>query len=174
MGLFSKLFGEAAGKAAQDMINSLGNAAKEAQKNQGTSNTANSSGNTFYGNQTAQTAQAEESGPSGFSWGPNMPAEENQFNFNGAYHVYFENIFKENFSDCTVEKINDRGVYVFNFTRGGQKALVVELLTQNSGRYKLRNECRKSGTPYLRYYVDHDGWWNTKAYVIERTRKALG
>ena len=40
-------------------------------------------------------------------------------------------------------------------------------------RYRIRKECRAAGVPYLRYYYNYHGWWNTKAYVIERTGKAL-
>ena len=53
-------------------------------------------------------------------------------------------------------------------------ALVVELLSQGSDAYRLRKQCRADGIAYLRYYYDHEGWWNTKAYVIECTRGALG
>ena len=30
------------------------------------------------------------------------------------------------------------------------------------------------GIPYIRFYYDHEGWWNTKSYVIRRTSEALG
>ncbi len=116
------------------------------------------------------------SGPSGFSWGEIMPDEENQFNFNGTYVEYFEKIFRENFSEYRIEKELRGGMKaaVFTFWRGDGKALVVELLSKSSDAYRLRNQCRTNGISYLRYYYDHHGWWNTKAYVIQRTRGALG
>ena len=27
---------------------------------------------------------------------------------------------------------------------------------------------------YLRFYIDYEGWWNTRAYVDDRVKKALG
>lgn len=123
-------------------------------------------------------APAAAAGPSGFSWGDQMPAEENQFNSGVSYLEYFSRIFKENFPEYNVEMemsgTSGTGREVFTFTSGGRVALKVELLSQSSGAYKVRRDCAQSGTPYLRYYYDHHGWWNTKTYVIERTRKALG
>ena len=34
--------------------------------------------------------------------------------------------------------------------------------------------CRaKEGVPYLRFYKDHEGWWNARSYVVSRIEKAL-
>ncbi|MBP5166166.1 MAG: hypothetical protein ILP09_02790 [Oscillospiraceae bacterium] len=117
----------------------------------------------------------EASGPSGFSWGPVMPNEENQFNFNGSYIEYFKSVFGEAFPeyDIGTERPKNSKATVFTFRKGGQTALIVELLNSSSEARKLRRTCAEQGIPYLRYYYDHEGWWNTKAYVIERTRKAL-
>jgi hypothetical protein len=41
-------------------------------------------------------------------------------------------------------------------------------MSDGTQRYKLRNECRAQGIPYLRFYYDHDGWWNTRSYVTRR------
>ncbi len=38
---------------------------------------------------------------------------------------------------------------------------------------KFRDDCVRAGTPYLRFYYDHDGWWNTRSYVAGRIRGAL-
>lgn len=113
-------------------------------------------------------------GPSGESWGPRMPAEENQYNFNGTYQQYFEKIFAEEFSGYRVEKEQPKykGV-VYSFYSGERKALVVELLPSSSESKKLREKCKAANIPYLRYYYDYEGWWNTRAYVVKRTKNAL-
>ena len=128
----------------------------------------------------AQPAQArydeEDDGPSGESWGPKMPAEENQFNFKGTYTEYFEMIFREDFSEFRVEKEKSRyssKITVYTFYSGNNKALVIELMSSSSESKKVRSDCAKQGIPYLRYYYDYDGWWNTRAYVVKRTRKAI-
>ena len=185
MGLFSKLFSEGAGKAVGDLLNNLGTG-----NNQGNSQGNNSGqgvilngqpiggGNNYSGtvvpnNDGGYSNTGAMNQPSGNSWGPVMPAEENQFNYKGSYIQYFEEIFRNEFPAYQIEKEKSGKITVFTFYSGGVKALVVELLNSNSGRYKLREECRRTGVPYLRYYYDHKGWWNTKSYVIERTRKAL-
>ncbi len=61
----------------------------------------------------------------------------------------------------------------YSFIKNGKCALVVELFSGKSAAKKLREDCRRAGIPYLRYYIDVEGWWNTKKYVIERTRNAL-
>ena len=117
----------------------------------------------------------EEDKPSP-SWGPKMPDEENQFNYPGTYLEYFTKIFETEFPEYTIECSTGTGrrpVTVFTFWDGFKKALVVELLSQSSDVRKQRNICAKQGIPYLRYYYDHKGWWNTRSYVISRTRAAL-
>ena len=113
--------------------------------------------------------------PLGRSWGETMPAEENQFNYNGTYDRYFEEIFRAEFPSYRLERQDVPGGrrVIFTFWDGARKALVVELLHQSSDSQKLRRDCRASGVPYLRYYYDHEGWWNTRSYVVDRTRKAL-
>lgn len=112
---------------------------------------------------------------SGFSWGPVMPDEENQFNYNGTFDSYFENIYRAEFPDYRLEKENATGSkrVIFTFYDETRKALVVELMPQSSMSKKLRETCHASGIPYLRFYYDHEGWWNTRSYVITRTRNAL-
>ena len=119
----------------------------------------------------------EEDGPSGESWGPRMPAEENQFNYSGTYTEYFEMIFREDFPEYRVEKEKSRyssKILVYTFYSGAQKVLVIELMSCSSESKRLREDCRKQNIPYLRYYYDYDGWWNTRAYVVKRTRNAIG
>ena len=166
MGFLSKLFGGGAEKAANDLFN-------EFWKDAGGSPVpADGSSQT----QQAPVQQAAKSGPSGFSWGPVMPDEENQFNFGGAYHDYFERIYRAEFPAYQLDKQfspNGRAT-VFTFFKDGRKVLAVEVISEKSSPYKLRRSCQAEGVAYLRFYYDHDGWWNTRRYVVERTGKALG
>ena len=120
---------------------------------------------------------AESASRSGFSWGDEMPAEENQYNYNGTYEQYFEHVFAEDFPAYRFEKsyIDNYGKHrvIYTFYGDQAKALVVELITASSEAVKIRDDCRKAGIPYLRFYYDYKGWWNTRAYVVERMRSAL-
>ena len=113
--------------------------------------------------------------PSGFSWGENMPDEENQFNYNGTFWEYFENIFRSDFSHLRFEKkeLNPSKRFVYEFYSGEAIVLVVELMSQSCAANMYRNDCERSGIPYRRFYHDHDGWWNTRGYVIKRMQDAL-
>lgn len=121
-------------------------------------------------------SKAETPAPYGVSWGDEMPAEENQFNFNGPYHAYFEQIYLAEFPEYRLAKVVNRysSSTVFTFWNGSRQALVVELLSENSSTKKLRQNCLQAGIPYLRFYHNHYGWWNTRRYVVSRTRAALG
>ena len=113
----------------------------------------------------------------GVSWGDEMPKEPNQFNSHMPYDKYFREVFREAFPDYEIVEEDggcSRPATVFTFWKGDDRALVVEVISQSTAVVKRRNQCRRTGTPYLRYYYDHAGWWNTKQYVIERTRHALG
>ena len=113
--------------------------------------------------------------PDGRSWGEIMPEEENQFSFNGSYRLYFEQIFRSEFPQYRLEEqYIDGNRTVYTFWSGSRKALVVELMSQRCEAKKLRRTCGEQGIPYLRYYFDHEGWWNTRSYVVNRTKKALG
>ena len=123
-----------------------------------------------------QYAPADDA-PSGFSWGENMPAEENQYNFGGTYLEYFEKIFREELPGFAFEK-KTVGYYgrntAYTFRNGGARpALVVELMTEKSASNMTRTECRREGVPYVRFYYDHRGWWNTREYVVRRIKDAL-
>ena len=126
--------------------------------------------------QSAQAAPVPK-GPSGFSWGETMPDEPNQFNYSGTYWQYFEDIFHKEFAAYTVTRQDNPfsgSAIAYYFSQGGGTLLTVELVSQHCDVYKLRRDCGKQGIPYLRFYYDHDGWWNTRAYVVQRITKALG
>ena len=170
MSLLSKLLGKAgselADKLAKSVANQIAGNPQEAPKHPADTGTPAS--------YTAPAPHREPT-PFGRSWGETMPTEENQFNYNGTYDQYFEEIFRTEFSTYRLERQDVPGGrrVIFTFWDGARKALVVELLHQSSDSQKLRRDCRASGVPYLRYYYDHEGWWNTRSYVVDRTRKAL-
>lgn len=112
---------------------------------------------------------------SGFSWGPYMPAEENQYNYPGSWREYFTHVFCEDFPGYVIryDDVPRRNAGVFTFELGGRTELVVELLSETSSLNRLRDTCRREGIPYLRFYYNHDGWWNTRSYVVSRVRAAL-
>lgn len=172
MGLLSRLLG----KAGEELVkNVVDKAVSEAGRAVNTA--VNGQGSAAPAPQAARESwDAVPEGPSGFSWGPTMPAEENQFNSGLGYAAYFEGIFRAEFADYTLLREERTGgkSTVFTFVRDGRKALVVELLSQSSDAQKLRRDCAVDCIPYLRYYYDHEGWWNTRAYVVSRTRAALG
>lgn len=194
MGLFSKLFGD--NKDAKNAFDQAKGLLNEAGKSFGEiANTAEKMGAAFkegfeqerQGGGASASFASEESArqadsfdgasaaPAGCSWGPVMPAEENQFNYPGSYVEYFDHVFKTEFPEyrITCETPRNYTATIFIFWNGPQRALVAEILPQHSSAVKLRNDCRANGTPYLRYYYDHEGWWNTYSYVRDRTRAAL-
>ncbi len=169
MGFFSKLFGsEQDAQSARNLMNDLFKGNQANQHPQQAQNTVTTTS-------PQAASQPEEPSPSGFSWGEDMPDEPNQFNYQGSYQQYFEEIFRQVFSDYDVQRTFGKYTNnpIYTFRKNGQTALVVELLSERSASKKLRNDCARSGIPYLRYYYDHDGWWNTRAYVTTRTRNAL-
>jgi hypothetical protein len=173
MGLFSKLLGE--NSELGGLIKDVANAIKQESVNlhESEKETAET---TYDAAEAAPQPEPEtEIGPSGFSWGPFMPHEENQYNYNGSYIEYFNDVFEREFPSYSIsfEQTNGGRTTVFTFTDGGRTALIVELLSRKSSAYKLRSDCAKQGIPYLRYYYDYEGWWNTREYVKQRTRKAL-
>ena len=124
---------------------------------------------------TATEAAAGEVTPAGRSWGPTMPEEENQYNYSGSFIQYFEHVFSEDFPAYEVSRAQGYNAKstVFTFRRGGMDVLIVELLSAKSDYRALRKKCRAAGLPYLRFYYDYDGWWNTRSYVTGRIREAL-
>ena len=122
-------------------------------------------------------AEGSKPGAYGVSWGEEMPDEPNQFNSGMAPAAYFEDIFRTEFADYELTKEAGWGgperSLIFRFRKGGEDKLAVELLPGNSGAVRFREKCRKQGLPYLRYYTDHEGWWNTRSYVTRRVTAAL-
>ena len=127
--------------------------------------------------QQAQPQAPAYSAPrSGDSWGDEMPAEENQYNYGGGYDAYFRHIFAEDFPAWRVEAEDRRGGNgkIYSFYGGGAKALVVEVQPETSAAQTVKRQCEREGVSYLRFYHDHDGWWNTRSYVVRRIRAILG
>ena len=170
MGLFSKLLGDVNRQLARTAANEI---VKNVQQQATTPQPAPQQNPS---QPYAQAAAPEELGPSGFSWGPTMPAEENQYSYKGSYIDYFMNIFRAEFPQYQITcKPSENMQYVLiTFNAANRTALVVELLSRKSSPVKLRQSCRQQGIPYLRFYYDYEGWWNTRAYVNDRVRKALG
>ncbi|MBO4847835.1 MAG: hypothetical protein J5586_01640 [Clostridia bacterium] len=108
-------------------------------------------------------------------WYDVVPAEECQYNYDGPFMDYFKKIFAEDFPDYEVryDVLQDWRRYKYTFLKEGGTALVVELMSEKSSVTQLRRECLQNGIPYLRFYFDHQGWWNTRAYVRERVTNAL-
>lgn len=179
MGLFSNLFGNG-GKEIDDALKQMKNLAgdiiDDGQINDSQKQPV--AQNSVPAPQHIVTPAQEfvDGGPSGDSWGPVMPSEENQFNSGLNYRDYFTKVFMENFSSYQIDKedVRNGNAMLFTFSKDGAKKLVVEVISSRSNPYKVRNDCRSQGIAYLRYYYDYDGWWNTKSYVIRRTSKALG
>ncbi len=180
MGLLSKLLGDEGSKQLGKLVKTVASEAEKAARQAGVDLeqviSGAQSGARPQPQQSAAPAPAPaEKGPSGFSWGDEMPPEENQYNFAGPYTAYFEMIFREDFPGYRVDR--DRGSHprttVYTLWQGVTKALVVEVMTQDSEAKKLRKDCARAGVPYVRFYHDHDGWWNTRAYVVSRIRAAL-
>lgn len=164
MGLFSKLFGEKAG-----IIDDIAEAKRQASKDRQERASSNVSA------ADASVSTADKKAPSGFSWGPEMPDEENQYNYSGTYKEYFDHVFRSEFPSYKIESSDFQNGKrsVFTFWDGSRKALVVELVSRRSSVYKTLTDCKNEGVPYLRYYYDYHGWWNTREYVKQRTGKAL-
>ncbi|MBQ6674801.1 MAG: hypothetical protein IJM75_01600 [Ruminococcus sp.] len=171
MGLLGKLFGDDdLDKKAKGFFDSLVGSVQNKPQNNNTQNTEQS----YYAAPSPAPAAAQN-GPSGFSWGDTMPNEENQFNSGLTYDAYFEKVYREDFPEYRVTKQMSRTgkCCVFTFERDGRVCLKVEVLSQSSAPYKIRQECLQSGIGYTRFYHNHHGWWNTRRYVDERTRNAI-
>ena len=122
------------------------------------------------GNKPAAASEYED------DWYDTVPAEECQYNSGLHYLEYFSKLFREEFPEYVVslETIEENRRYKYTFMQKTQTALVVELMTEKSEANRLRKECRQAGLPYVRFYFDHEGWWNTRKYVTERVKNALG
>ena len=170
MGLLGKLFGDDdLDRKAKGFFNSLVGGGNDNADNAQTVQYTN------YTPTPAQNAAAVNFQPSGVSWGETMPDEENQFNSGLKYYDYFDKIYRQEFPDYIVTREMPRGesYCLFTFTQGGRVALKVEVLSRTTGAYKERSACKSQGIGYTRFYHNNPGWWNTRSYVIERTRSAL-
>ena len=172
MGILSKLV-----KTIMTNVEQLQNAqnAQDAQNTQEPQPAAPHQGFVIKPEASAEAQSTHQSGEFGVSWGSTMPEEENQFNFLGTYQQYFETVFRENFPEYEVvrEDCEKRPATIFTFFKGEDRVLVVEIISQNSKSQAVRRNCRANGVPYLRYYHNHYGWWNTKTYVVNRTAASL-
>ena len=169
MGLFSKILGGSADKSPLDLLKNAAEAvlseAKKAAENAKNQQTAPATAQPHY----------SRSEPQGESWGSVMPAEENQYNFGGTWLQYFATVFREDFPAYEVrqEPGRDAASPLFVFYQNDIKKLVVELKSERSSAQAIRRRCEAEGTPYLRFYYDHDGWWNVRTYVTGRVSGAL-
>lgn len=176
MGLFDKLFGS----SGSEVLNKLKDAAESIAKEAETAiNSATGSGTSKPAGTAPAYAPAQSSASygetSGFSWGPDMPDEENQFNSGKTYQQYFYDLYIQSFPlyRLTHESVRKGSATLINFWDGDRKVLVVELMSETSCAEGIRLACGREGVAYLRFYYNHEGWWNTKSYVIQRTRDAL-
>ena len=166
MGLLSKFLNvsEETEKAAKDMVNDI------------ISSKVRTAGMKPEQVPSGQAKTAPPFPQSGISWGRQMPDEENQYNYQGDYMEYFEHIFRDDFPQYKVKKSyidgTRRVAYVFS-NQEKENALIIELMPETSAAYKFRNDCRENNIPYLRFYYNHDGWWNTREYVNSRMKTIL-
>jgi len=172
MGLLSSLFGKKAAEELGSLVKNMTEGLNLSGENKPSAAEAAPAQSTA----PVSSAPEQADGPSGFSWGPVMPDEPNQYNFSGTFEQYFTKIFQEHFSAYALEmERSDNGKkLLYTFRSGVSTALIVEILPKSTSVYKVRQECQAKGIPYLRFYHDYDGWWNTEAYVIQRVSKALG
>ena len=173
MSLLSKLLGDSKKELAPVL-----DALKEAAQKAGVDSILNEAQASRPAQAAAPQRRAESwSRPaaSGFSWGEDMPAEENQYSFKGSYLAYFDMVFSQEFPQYRITRESPKKGHstIYSFWQGERKALVAELMSDRSEANKLRSDCRARGIPYVRFYYDHDGWWNTRSYVAQRTRAAL-
>ena len=168
MGLFSKLVGDnKEAKAALGFLkgvveDAVGEAAKFAGEAKAPSETANQNGTAD--NRSAVGSRYDS-----------VPAEENQYNFSGTWMQYFEKVLNEDWSEYEIrqEEGSDRRCPLFVFYDGGKKALVIEMKTERSSAQRIKRQCAAEGVPYLRFYYDHEGWWNTRSYIRARISRTL-
>ena len=171
MGLFSKLVGndKDAKKAVDFLKGVVGDAVNEVAK---AAEAAKASGGA-----TPQEARAAVPSSQSMEDGrySSIPAEENQYNFQGTWLQYFDKILHEDWDEYSIrrEEGYDDRCPLFVFYSGAKKELVIELKTERSTAQRIKKQCAAEGVRYLRFYYDHEGWWNTRAYVRARISKAL-
>ena len=171
MGILSKLFGgdKEAEKAANDLLSILAKANGPQQKPQQTQPKQEE--------KPKQEPQPQYDDEDLSEW-EKIPAEECQYNFSGSFEQYFEHVFAEDFPGYRVEKayVNKpdyKKRVAYSFYNGASKVLVIELMPESSEAKKFREDTKKAGISYLRFYYDHEGWWNTRTYVKQRIQAVL-
>lgn len=172
MSFLSKLFGDS--KEGKEALNFLETLLKEKEKQK--ENAANNPEPQTTAPAPQQTYDdIDEDGPSGFSYGPRMPEEPNQYNYDGPYLQYFQSVYAEEFPALRQELVHKDCTwsYIINMYDGDRLALVAELLSRKSSAKKLKKDCKANGIPYVRFYYDYHGWWNTREYVVTRSREAM-
>ena len=129
MGLFSKLVDKnKLERTARGFLSEIKNEIDSAGRPSGTDNPSS---------ETAGIRNVPPPESSGFEaeskWDV-MPAEENQYNFDGTYIQYFKSIFDSEFSQYSIDCSTDKrsGSTVFTFFSGSEKQLVVEILSEQS------------------------------------------
>ena len=174
MSFLSKLFGgdKNAEKAAKDILNGL---FAEANKNQNNNQQQQKKEET----KPAQEQQQQQTYDPELSEWEQIPNEECQYNYSGSFEQYFENIFAADFPAYRTEKsyVNKpdcKKRVAYTFYNGAAKVLVVELMSESCEAKKFREDVKRSGVSYLRFYYDHEGWWNKRSYVTSRIRAILG
>ena len=187
MGLFDKLFGGNA--SANDTLDSLKKAAKDVGGKMNSGNAEDAFGFILKAaKDVGAKSGAEHNAPARRNTAPAqassyaadkydaVPAGDNQYNYRGSYKEYFANIFREEFPSWEVRQsdANNGKVTLFAFYKDGRQALLVELMSDRSAANKRRRDTQAAGIAYLRFYYDHKGWWNERAYVVTRVRNVLG
>ena len=174
MGILSKLFGgnKDAENKAMELLKALADAKAEEKKKAPEQKQEEAP----KPQQAAAPEPEEDPGPSGFSWGERMPAEENQYNYKGTWQEYFEHIFRDDFPQYQYSADYRPGGkrVVYTLSSGGATVCIVEVMHAGSDSKKLRERCRNNGVPYTRFYHNYDGWWNTREYVVTRINQAIG
>ncbi|MCR5639248.1 MAG: hypothetical protein K6F97_10505 [Lachnospiraceae bacterium] len=172
MGFLSSLFSGNVNleKAAELLLSGAARMAKNAM-NERVINGNNSDAQAKVNANSYSNEDVDDDVTSGFSWGENMPVDENQYNYNGTFMEYFEFVIKEEYPMYKLVVNHDEKQFLLY--DGTKPVLVVEILSECDNTNWLRNKCKYEGTPYCRFYYDHQGWWNTREYVKHRTHLAL-
>ncbi|HBR04921.1 MAG TPA: hypothetical protein DD722_04065 [Lachnospiraceae bacterium] len=171
MGLLSSLFSGNVNleKAAELLLSGAARMAKNAMNER--VNSGNFGAQAKVNANSYSNEDVDDDVTSGFSWGENMPVDENQYNYNGTFMEYFEFVIKEEYPMYKLVVNHDEKQFLLY--DGAKPVLVVEILSERNNTNWLRNKCKFEGTPYCRFYYDHQGWWNTREYVKHRTHLAL-
>ncbi len=168
MGFFSKLVGKVINDAAADMYGS--------EKHYFEQNKPQQSAPAPVQQQNVQQPATDSSGRE-LPWGSVMPSEYNQYSSGLSYQAYFTQIFNEDLPDYVVSSEPTPYLHEgtrFTFTKNGQVCLIVEVISDRNSAWSFARKCRSEGMPYMNFYHDHPGWWNTRSYVIGKVKGKLG